>query len=122
MMAGGTPRALIGAPIRRVEDHRLLTGRGRYVADVVLPGMLHAAFLRSLHAHARILGVHRGAAQALPGVAAIATWDDLSGNTRSIRAASRMTGYHATDFPLLAPQSFRPKTMGVSRPVPRLGD
>ena len=107
MMAGGTPRALIGAPIRRVEDHRLLTGRGRYVADVVFPGMLHAAFLRSLHAHARILGVHRAAAQALPGVAAIATWDDLSGNTRPIRAASRMTGYHATDFPPLAADKVR---------------
>src|SRR6202795_2285062 len=106
-MDRGTPRGLIGAPIRRVEDHRLLTGRGRYVADLVLPGMLHAAFLRSLHAHARILSVHRATAQALAGVAAIATWNDLRDHARPIRAASRMTGYHATDFPPLAADKVR---------------
>ena len=41
---------LIGAPVRRVEDERLLTGRGRFAGDMVVPGMLHAAFLRSIHA------------------------------------------------------------------------
>ena len=43
-----------GAPVLRREDRRLITGAGRYVSDVVLPGMLHAAFVRSVHAHARL--------------------------------------------------------------------
>ena len=47
----------IGSPIKRSEDTRILTGRGRYVDDVALPGMLHAAFVRSPFAHARITGV-----------------------------------------------------------------
>jgi len=52
---GATP-PLIGAPVKRREDERLLTGRGRFVADLIRPGMLHVAFLRSPHAHAPILG------------------------------------------------------------------
>ncbi len=48
---------LFGASVRRREDARLVTGRGRYVADVALPGMLHVAVLRSPHAHARIVAI-----------------------------------------------------------------
>ncbi len=68
---------LIGAPVERVEDERLLTGRGRYLADVVRPGMLHAAFVRSPHAHAHVRAVDAGAARALPGVVAVLTAADL---------------------------------------------
>ena len=46
----------VGSRINRVEDERLLTGRGTYVADVMLPGTLHAFFVRSPHARARIVG------------------------------------------------------------------
>ncbi len=92
---------MIGVPVRRLEDPRLLTGRGRYVADVVLPGMLHAAFLRSPHAHARLLALDPGPARG-PGVVACVSGQDLRAEARPIRATSRMAGYRATDFPPLA--------------------
>ncbi len=60
-----------GASVRRVEDERLLTGRGTFVADVQLPGMLHAAFCRSPLAHARIVAVNTEAARRAPGVVAV---------------------------------------------------
>src|SRR5512134_550218 len=59
---------LFGARVRRREDWRLVTGRGRYVADVALPGLLHVAVHRSPHAHAHLLAVEAGAAARLPGV------------------------------------------------------
>ena len=49
----------IGVPVRRREDRRFLTGRGRYVHDIVRPGQLHAVFLRSPHAHAEILALDK---------------------------------------------------------------
>jgi aerobic carbon-monoxide dehydrogenase large subunit len=68
---------MIGQPIKRKEDFRLLTGRGKYAADIRLPGLLHAAMLRSPRPHARIAAIRAGAARALPGVAAVITADDL---------------------------------------------
>ena len=59
---------LFGASVRRREDARLVTGRGRYVADVALPGMLHVAVYRSPHAHARIVRIDAGEARRRPGV------------------------------------------------------
>src|SRR5215470_14780750 len=100
-------RELIGAAVPRVEDRRLLTGRGRYVADLVRPGMLHVAFLRSPHPHARITSVDTADAQRAPGVAAVFTARDLAGHARPIRAASRMAGYAATDMPPLAEDKVR---------------
>src|SRR5436189_116010 len=66
-----------GAAVKRREDPRFLRGEARYVDDVKLAGMLHAAFLRSPHSHARILAIHAEAARALPGVAAVFTFADL---------------------------------------------
>jgi carbon-monoxide dehydrogenase large subunit len=66
-----------GQTVRRVEDPRLLTGKGRYVDDIKLPGMLHAAFVRSSHAHARITGIDLASASALPGVYGIFTLADF---------------------------------------------
>lgn len=63
----------IGKSIPRVEDPRLLRGRGGYIDDLVLPRMLHAAVLRSPHAHARITGIEATAARKLPGVVAVIT-------------------------------------------------
>jgi len=68
-----------GAPVARVEDPRLLTGGGRYVDDIVLPGMLHAAFLRSPVAHGRIRRIDRSAALALPGIHAVYGMTDFAG-------------------------------------------
>jgi len=59
---------LFGARVRRREDARLVTGRGRYVADVALPGLLHVAVHRSPHAHARIVRVDPDEARRRPGV------------------------------------------------------
>jgi len=61
---------LIGASIRRKEDRRLVRGAGRYVDDLQLPGLLHAAFVRSPHAHAAIRAVDLAPALAAPGVVA----------------------------------------------------
>jgi carbon-monoxide dehydrogenase large subunit len=67
----------IGAPIRRREDQRFLTGRGMYVPDIVRPRQLYAFFLRSPHAHADILGIDKKSALASPGVVAIYTSEDV---------------------------------------------
>ncbi len=66
-----------GASVKRSEDPRILTGAGRYVDDIKLPGMLHAAFVRSPMAHARVLSVDISAARALPGVVAVLTGAEL---------------------------------------------
>src|SRR2546429_324816 len=68
---------VIGVPMKRKEDFRLLTGRGKYAADVRLPGLRHAAILRSPHPHARIAAIRAAAARAVPGVAAVITAADL---------------------------------------------
>ena len=64
---------IFGSGIRRREDPRLLTGTALYTDDITLPGMLHAAMLRSPHAHAKITGIDTGAATVAPGVVAIYT-------------------------------------------------
>jgi aerobic carbon-monoxide dehydrogenase large subunit len=63
----------VGASVPRKEDRRLLLGRGRFVADLSRPGLLHAAFVRSPHAHARVAGIEPAAAATQPGVAAVFT-------------------------------------------------
>jgi len=66
----------IGQPVRRVEDQRFLTGRGRYVDDLELPHLAHGAVVTSPHAHARIKGVDASAALAAPGVLCVLTGED----------------------------------------------
>jgi carbon-monoxide dehydrogenase large subunit len=68
----------IGQPVSRFEDPRLLRGRGRYIADINLPGQAHAVVLRSPHAHAAIRGIDTGAATRAPGVLAVFTGEDLA--------------------------------------------
>jgi carbon-monoxide dehydrogenase large subunit len=67
----------IGVATLRKEDRKFLTGRGRYVDDLKLPGMLHMAVVRSQFAHADITGIDTSAARAMPGVKAVFTGDDL---------------------------------------------
>ena len=67
----------IGVPLRRREDRRFLTGRGRYVHDIVRPRQLYAVFLRSPHAHAEIVAINKAEATAEPGVVAIFTAEDV---------------------------------------------
>jgi carbon-monoxide dehydrogenase large subunit len=68
---------LVGASPKRKEDGRFVAGRGRFLDDVRVPGLLHVALVRSPHAHARVLGVDAKAARALDGVVAVWTLDDL---------------------------------------------
>jgi carbon-monoxide dehydrogenase large subunit len=67
----------VGARVARTEDPRLIRGEGRYVGDLTFPGMLHAGFVRSPHAHARILSVDSSEARSLPGVVAVYAYGDL---------------------------------------------
>jgi aerobic carbon-monoxide dehydrogenase large subunit len=76
MTAG--PARYLGARVARVEDARLLTGHGTYVDDIVRPGMLHACFVRSPLARARIVAIDTSHALSLAGVHAVFTADDLN--------------------------------------------
>src|ERR1700751_41459 len=68
---------LFGAPLQRLEDPALPTGPGRFVDDVKLPGVLHACFVRSPHAHARLRGIDIKPAMGIPGVHTVLTAEDL---------------------------------------------
>src|ERR1044072_7636487 len=69
---------IIGARVKRTEDPRLLTGLGSYTDDRQVARVLHVAFRRSEHAHARIVSIDCTAARAAPGVVAVLTAGDLS--------------------------------------------
>src|SRR5215475_7882918 len=101
-LSHGELAVTIGAPVRRREDPRLLTGRGRYVGDVELPRLLHVAFVRSLHAHARVREIDCAAAAAQPGITAVLTGCDPAFARLSIRARSALPGYAETAQPVLA--------------------
>jgi aerobic carbon-monoxide dehydrogenase large subunit len=78
---------LIGQSVPRLEDRDLLCGKARFVADIKMPGMLHASFVRSPHAHARIVSIDARAARELPGVVAVLTANDI----RPVAKADRLT-------------------------------
>lgn len=87
MQKRNEPATWIGRSIPRVEDAALLTGRGRFIDDVGLaPGTLHAAILRSPHAHAEIEAIDTAAALRAPGVAAVLTGEDIARLTSSMVA------------------------------------
>jgi len=101
-MAIETPmKGFIGESIKRKEDDRFIRGKGNYVDDITLPGMLHMAILRSPFAHARIRSINTSAAQALPGVVAVVTGEllaqhklawmpTLSGDTQAVLATDKV--------------------------------
>ena len=93
---------LLGERIKRKEDPRLIQGRGHYVDDVKLDGMLHMAFARSVHAHARLKSVNVSAARAHPGVVAAYTGADLKGKVGLVPCAAGMEGLKVPDHPCLA--------------------
>lgn len=99
-------RKIIGARIRRTEDPRLLTGVGAYTDDRQVARLLHVAFRRSEHAHARIVSIDCAAARAAPGVIAVLTAQDLDA-VQPVVATSRMKGYYATPIHALARDKVR---------------
>ncbi|HZZ50167.1 MAG TPA: xanthine dehydrogenase family protein molybdopterin-binding subunit [Pseudonocardia sp.] len=88
----------LGRSVRRKEDHRLVTGRGRYVSDLELPRMRHVAFLRSPYGHARITGVDATAARAAGF--RVFTGSDFAHVV--LRAQSALPSYVETDQPVIA--------------------
>ena len=84
-MSTSTAGRFVGQRVLRREDPRLLTGSGTYVDDVVVPGMLHAAFVRSDLPRARVTSIDTEAARALPGVRAVLTAADLNGGVGSMQ-------------------------------------
>jgi len=98
----------LGQGLRRREDGRLLTGEGCFLDDIENPaGCLHAVFIRSPHAHARILDIETWAAQALPGVAAVLTGADLARLVAPLRMAPAIEGLHPMDMPVLPTDTAR---------------
>ena len=96
-----------GQPVRRFEDFKLVSGQGFYVDDIKIQGMLHAVFLRSTHAHARIRSIDVAAAREMPGVEAVLTGDDILGivpdlPTRSMSGEWEVDEFNAPEHPALA--------------------
>ena len=92
----------IGQRITRREDRRFLTGRTRYVDDIRLPRTVHAAFVRSAHAHADVRAVRVDRARVHPGVAGLLTSEEAVRVTRPIRCDSTFPEWKGTEFPVLA--------------------
>src|SRR2546421_290327 len=114
----------IGSRVKRKEDVRLLRGIGKYVGDIHRAGMVHAAILRSTHAHARIVKIDAVAALKLPGVVGVLTAADMPG----LKTIPMRTGV-IPGFPrfrlnrrrgILDPASFR-SSAGESRPGSGVG-
>src|SRR5438094_6528923 len=109
-MAVETPlKGNIGDSIRRKEDDRFIRGRGNYLDDIMLPGMLHMAIHRSPFAHARIKSINTEAASAVPGVIAVVTgallaqhklaWmPTLSGDTQAVLVTDKVR-FQGQDVP-----------------------
>lgn len=91
----------IGASIPRREDPRFLLGRTRYVDDIRLPGTVHAAFVRSLYAHAEIRAIRTERAVAHSGVVGILTGEEAARLSRPIRCDMALPGWKGTEFPVL---------------------
>ena len=92
----------VGAPIKRTEDPRLLTGSGEYTADRKPDRPLHVAFRRSEQPHARIVRIDTAAAKKAPGVVAVFTAEDIADDFKPVIPFSRMANYYATPIVPLA--------------------
>jgi len=92
---------IVGQRVKRVEDPRILTGRGRYVDDLRLPRMVHLAFLRSPYPHARIAGIDTTSAAEMPGVVGVYTGEQLRDLTMPIQLQGP-EGYRAVTYHPLA--------------------
>jgi carbon-monoxide dehydrogenase large subunit len=97
----------VGQPLPRKEDYRFLTGQGRYLDDVVIPGALHAHFVRSPHAHARIRSIDIAAASAAAGVVRIVTGRELAAWTTVLRMAPAIEGLHPVEMATLPTDKVR---------------
>jgi len=100
---------IFGSAIRRREDPRLLTGTGTFTDDIRLPGMVHAAMLRSPHAHARIRAIDTAKAKAAPGVLAVYTAADTEGVLKAMPCAWLLPNadLKVAEYPVIAKDTVR---------------
>ncbi|MWA01620.1 molybdopterin-dependent oxidoreductase [Actinomadura sp. LD22] len=103
-LPGDTPEegGAVGTTVRRKEDGRLVTGHGRYVSDLRLPGMRQVAFLRSPYGHARLRRIDASAARTADGVDGVFTGDSAEIAAVGLRALSALPSYIETEQPVLA--------------------
>jgi carbon-monoxide dehydrogenase large subunit len=104
---------LVGRSVARREDPRLLSGRGRFVDDIALPGMLHAQFIRSTVAHGEIASVDLSAVRQVPGVMAAFTAEDLELGDITAQLGRPLSEFVPTAMPVLA----RDKVRFVGEPL-----
>jgi aerobic carbon-monoxide dehydrogenase large subunit len=91
----------VGQPLPRKEDRRYVIGGARYLDDITVPGALHAHFVRSPHAHARIRSIETTAARVAPGILAVVTGRELTEWTTPYRVAPPIEGLLPTEFTTL---------------------
>ncbi|WAX58462.1 xanthine dehydrogenase family protein molybdopterin-binding subunit [Jatrophihabitans cynanchi] len=97
----------IGERVPRVEDRRLLTGRGQFVDDLRLPDMLHACFVRSPHAHARIIETDVSAALAVPGVERVLLGREMAELLTRLTSFHELPGLRRIEFDAMAAEKVR---------------
>src|ERR1700722_12199711 len=97
----------VGQSVARIEDARVLTGRGRYMDDIVLPGMLEGAFVRSDLGHARIAAIDATVARSMPGVVAVITATELEAAVGPLRVEAEIPNYLRPVFGPLADEKVR---------------
>ena len=107
------PEKLIGKPVKRTEDPRMIQGLAHYVDDIKLPDTLHAFFLRSIYAHARIRNIDVSAAQKLPGVLAVYTGKDVAQKIGPVPCGAAIPDMKIPDHRVLATN----KVYWVGHPV-----
>jgi carbon-monoxide dehydrogenase large subunit len=100
-MTESSRQSHIGRSLKRVEDPKLITGRGQYVDDLKIPGLVYLAFLRSAHAHARVTALRTEVARAAPGVLCVVTARDLP-PLRPLPAMAVLPGLKVSGCPYLA--------------------
>ena len=98
----GLATRALGARVKRLEDPSLVTGAGAYLDDIRLPGLVHAAFARSPHAHAHLSNVETEEALRVPGVLAVITARDLAGRVAPLVPRLEREGFASTAWPAFA--------------------
>jgi carbon-monoxide dehydrogenase large subunit len=96
-----TAKSYVGAAVSPRETKKLVLGRGSYIGDLTMPGLLHAAFVRSPHAHARIRRIDVDLARRQPGIVAVLTGRDLARVTAPLRIAPPIDGLLPMEMPTL---------------------
>lgn len=108
---------LVGAEVKRKEDPRLIQGRGSYVGDMKIAGLLHVAFVRSPYPHARVGAIDATAALAIAGVSQVITGAELARYCGPLPLGSGGEGASETGIDMKRPQSHHPISYGVVRHV-----